>query len=265
MRKQTLGDTKDHPSAPLENPQDAPALGLATRGVPLYVQIRESLRRQILNGTYKAQAQLPSEEELANTLHVSRMTVRHALSELVAEGMLRRRSGAGTFVIERKFLFDQSHLQSFWQATARLGMKPSSQLVSAETIAASPQIADPLEIQPGTNVYRICRLRFANSDPIAFHEAYIPAELVPNLLDEDLARESLYNIYERRGYSPVHGEQRISARSADDKLAQLLDTPLAAPLLYIERITRIATGMPIEFVYAFNHPERYALYMPLFR
>lgn len=256
---------KDRPPIPSESAQDPPDASIFARGVPLYVQIRENLRRQILNGVYKPQGQLPSEEELADTLHVSRMTVRHAISELVAEGMLRRRSGVGTFVIERKFLFDQSHLQSFWQATARLGMKPSSRLVSAEMIPASPQVADPLEIQPGTPVYRICRVRFADDEPTAFHEAYVPAELVPHLLDEDLARESLYNIYERRGFSPVHGEQRISARAADEQLSKLLDIPLAAPLLYIERITRIATGLPIEFVYAYNHPERYALYMPLFK
>jgi len=265
MRKQKSGGSKDRPRISPENAPGSPDASLFARGVPLYVQIRENLRRQILNGVYKPQGQLPSEEELADTLHVSRMTVRHAISELVAEGMLRRRSGVGTFIIERKFIFDQSRLLSFWQATARLGMKPSSRLISAEIIPASPAVADALEIQPGTPVYRICRVRLADVEPIAFHEAYIPAELIPNLLDEDLARESLYNIYERRGFSPVHGEQRVSARAADERLSKLLDTPLAAPLLYIERITRVATGLPIEFVYVFNHPERYALYMPLFR
>ena len=80
------------------------------KDAPLHVQIRESLRRQILTGHYKPGDRIPSEEDLAKGWEVNRLTARRSISDLVNEGLLQRRPGIGTFVIGRRALRDISSL-----------------------------------------------------------------------------------------------------------------------------------------------------------
>lgn len=238
-------------------------MALMAKNAPIYVQIRERLRHQILAGTYKAGDRIASEDDIAESFRVNRLTARRAVSDLVAEGLLLRRPGIGTFVIGRKFLRNPGSLSSFWEATAALGMRPSSLLAGKETIPAPGDIAELLEIPEEQPIYRIRRVRLADGEPLAYHIAHVPARLFSSLMKEDLANQSLYALYRRYGYAPAGGEQSIEARSVEAEVAKLLSLPVGSPVLYLQRITRSADGKPIEVVLAYVRSDAYVIHMPL--
>ncbi len=233
------------------------------KDAPLHVQIRESLRRQILTGHYKPGDRIPSEADLAKGWEVNRLTARRSISDLVNEGLLQRRPGVGTFVIGRRALRDISSLVSFWQSTRDRGMKPGAKLIGAEEIPATKDIAEPLEIAVGDPIYRIRRLRLSDGEVMAYHIAHIPAQYLPGLLKKDLSKISLYALYRARGYAPFSGEQRIGAQAAEPEMARLLSIPAGSPVLSLHRTTRTISGRPIEFLIAYYRSDRHAIYMPL--
>lgn len=236
---------------------------LAAGSAPLYLQVRERLRRQILEGTYQPGDRIPSEEEIASSSGVNRLTARRAVSDLVREGVLQRRSKIGTFVLRRRLICDPGSLASYWERMTALGLRPTSQVLDKRQVLALPEISDCLEVDKAEPVYRLCRLRFANDEPICYQVAYIPALLFPGLLEEDLEVTFLYAIYRQRGYVPAAGEQWIEARSADETIAARLDLSAGAPILFLSRITRSTKQRPIELVFASYRSDRYTVYMPL--
>ena len=248
---------------PLSSSETLEYMAQIAKDAPLHVQIRENLRRQILAGVYKPGDRIPSEEDLGESWHVNRLTARRSVSDLVNEGLLQRRPGVGTFVIGRKFLRDQSALISFWEATRAMGMQPSAKLIGQETTQASVDIAVSLEVPEGEPIYRVRRLRLADGEILAYHIAHIPAKFFAGLLEIDLASQSLYALYRSFGYPPASGEQRIEAIAANEEVATLLGVPAGSPVLFLQRTTRTAAGMPIEVVWAYLRSDRYVIYIPL--
>jgi len=234
-------------------------------GVPLYVQIREALREDITKGLLKPGQKIPSEEELAKRYHVSRMTVRQGIADLINEGLLYRRRGIGTFVAQLRITRDYTKLTSFFEDMLERGLHPSSRLLNLKVIPAGPKIAKALALEKGEPVICIERLRLAADQPIAIHCAYVPQKLCPELLKEDLESQSLYMLFESYGFKLKRAVQRIEARQANQFQAHLLEVEEGAPLLYMERITFADDGTPVEYVEGYNRGDRYACTIVLSR
>ncbi|RZJ90248.1 MAG: GntR family transcriptional regulator, partial [Brevundimonas sp.] len=133
---------------------------------PLYHQLREAVRDAIARRALAAHDALPPERDLATALDVSRITVRKALDGLVADGLLTRRQGAGTFVagrVEKSF----SRLTSFSEDMAARGWTPSSVWISRAQGPATPEESLMLNLSPGVGVYRFQRIRYADQTPMA--------------------------------------------------------------------------------------------------
>src|SRR5512138_2604747 len=137
-----------------------------TAGAPIYVQIRESLRADIVQGVLKRGEQLPSEKELAGRFKVSRMTVRESIEDLVDEGLLYRRHGVGTFVAFPHLQRDHTRLTSFFDKAEEEGVAVRAELLSLEVLTARAVVARALDLPPGSRVIRIKTLRYANNVPI---------------------------------------------------------------------------------------------------
>src|SRR5512141_2499676 len=155
-------------------------------GVPVYVQIRESIRAEIMGGVLKRGEQLPSENELALKYKVSRMTIRESIEDLVDEGLLYRRHGVGTFVAYPHLQRDHTRLTSFFDKAENEGLQVQAKLLSLEVIPAKPRVAEALDIPVGTHVIRVKTLRYANGQPITVHDAHMPQKLFPNIVKENL-------------------------------------------------------------------------------
>lgn len=226
---------------------------------PKHERLRELLIARMVPGR-----PIPSERELMVTHGVSRATVRRAIDTLVADGLLRRTQGLGTFAVLPR-LESKLHLASFSQDMRQRGLAPSTRLVSSGPAVPPAEIRAWFALAQGRPAWRIVRVRLADGRPIAHEDGWYSAELLPGLDREDLAGASLYEtLAARYGLQVDHAEQTLWAETATDELAAALDAPANTALLVFLR--RSSTGgRPIEYVVSRYRGDRYQLQMDLSR
>ena len=236
-----------------------------SEGIPLYVQIRESLRGDILHKTLSPGQRLPPEEDLATKFGVSRMTVRQSISDLIEQGLLYRRHGVGTFVARTHLERDHTRLSSFVESAKAQGLSVKIRVLIAEIVPCKLKVAEALALAEGDLVARVRTLRVVEGEPVTLHDAFIPYKLIPQLLQADMEAEHLWDIYETYGFRVKRAVQRLEAREAEGEFAVLLDVDEGAPILYKERTVFTDDGTPIEFAYCYNRGDRYSLTVALER
>lgn len=230
--------------------------------VAKHVQLREILRNYVLDHGEPGAA-IPSERQLTLHFGVARMTVRHAIDALVAEEVLERIVGLGTFVAHTK-LDLQMKLTSYSEEMLRRGMVPDAHVLSFEQIAASPHVARELQVELGLPVVRFRRQLLADGEPMSVDENFIPAHRVPGILDQP-PPTSLYNVLsEKYGLVMEWGEDTIEATAASPSIARLLNVEMGAPLLKIQRHAYVSRTM-VDFSVSYYRADRYKLWVPLQR
>ena len=238
---------------------------IRSEGIPIYVQIRETLRGEITGQVLKRGEKLPSEQELASQFKVSRMTIRESIEDLVDEGLLYRRHGVGTFVAYPHLQRDHTRLTSFFDKTENVGVQIRATLLNKEVLIAKPRIAQALDLPAGSKVIRVKTLRFADNVPITVHDAYVPHILFAYILDENLEVQHLWTLFEKRGYKVKRAIQRLEAREATKDIAHLMKIKEGAPILFKERTVYADDGTPVEFTYCYNRGDIYSLTVALER
>ena len=226
--------------------------------LPLYTQIREALRTRILDGSYKAHAQLPTESELTATFKVSRITVRQALNDLQKEGLIFKIHGKGAFVSKPKAFQDLTRLQGFAEAMHEHGYETYNKVISIRHIAAPKAAAEMLKPARGAKVTELRRVRYLNREPISLDVSYVPRSIGERLAKEDLATRDIFLILENDyGIHLGDAELRIEATTADEQLGALLGSSEGAPVLRIERLTRTSDGKPLDFEYLYYRGDAF--------
>lgn len=225
--------------------------------VPLHTQIREVLRRRILDGTYPPHSQMPSESQMMATFGVSRITIRQALGDLQKEGVIFKVMGKGSFVAKPKAFQSLSRLQGFGEAMSPSGYETFSMLLSAREVPASQIVAQRFQLNPGAPVFEIQRLRYLNREPISVDVSYFPIDLGQRLVQEDLATRDIFVILENDfGMNLTHADVQIEAISADESLGRHLGLDEGSPLLRIERLT-YADRQPIDFEFLYYRGDAF--------
>lgn len=169
----------------------------------------------------------PSERDLVDHFGVARMTVRQALDALVAEGVLERFPGRGTFVAAPRRR--PTGISGQTEDITRRGLAPDARTLVAERIPADLTLARNLDIAEGNLVVRWRRVRLADNRPFCVSDAYLPDALVPGLLDRLPA--SLYEELTLRDVHPTWAEDSVSAGVATDEEAELLELPVGGVVL----------------------------------
>jgi len=206
-------------------------------------------------------AAIPSERHLMTTYDVSRATVRKAIESLIAEGLLVRIQGKGTFVAKPRFE-SVLHLASFSQDMRRRGLTPSTRLLLVDLERPPADVAKSLRLGASGQAWRVDRVRLADGQPMALEQGWYPRTLLPDLDAHDLDG-SLYELFaEKFGLVIDSAEQTLWGESADATLARRLEAPVHTPLLVFRRISR-AGGRPIEHVVSRYRGDRYQLHMTL--
>ncbi|MDV2685551.1 GntR family transcriptional regulator [Alkalihalophilus lindianensis] len=225
--------------------------------LPIYSQIEECIKGQIVNGELKPGDVLPPEREYSEQFDVSRMTIRQAINNLVNEGLIYRKKGSGTYVAEKKFEQPLQGLTSFTEDMKARGLTPSSKLLKFELIPASAKVAATLQIAEYTPVYEIKRIRLADNIPMALETCYISANLIKGLTEE-IINQSLYQYIEEK-LRLVIGEatQVIESALANDAEVDLLNINKGDSILLIERCTYLNNGTPFEIVRSSYRADRY--------
>lgn len=225
--------------------------------VPMHSQIREIIRRRVLDGTYAPHTQMPSEAQMMEAFQVSRITIRQALGDLQKEGLIFKVAGKGSFVAKPKAFQNLSKLQGFGEAMTPSGYETFSQVLSKRRVIASEVVAERLQLAKGSPVFEIQRLRYLNREPISVDVSYFPLALGERLAQEDLTTRDVFVILENDlGQQLTHADVQIEAISADESLARHLRIDEASPLLRIERLTH-AGRQPIDFEYLYYRGDAF--------
>lgn len=213
---------------------------------PRYEQLYRHLAATISAGELPPEAQLPPERELALIADVSRVTVRKAVSQLVADGVLEQRRGAGTFVrpARPKLEHSLSALLSFTEYMRQRGKTSSSQILRRGVFLPTPDEQMALGLSAGERVGRVERLRFADDAPLALEWSSLPTDILP---DPDAVETSLYDVLRAAGTAPTRAVQRITAVNLNAADARLLLLAEGAAVLRIDRTAYLPSGRPIEF------------------
>jgi DNA-binding GntR family transcriptional regulator len=241
-------------------PLHAEVAGTIHRDVPIpyYYQLIQLLREDILSGALAADTMIPSEHNLCASYGVSRTVVRQALGELVAEGLLYRVKGKGTFVARRKLeeKFIQRSDGFFREMTSR-GYKVESRVLEQAAVIPPPHVRNALRLKAGERTIKIDRLRSVDGEILLFVETYIPEHLCPALVDVDLSNCSLYGVLrDRYNLVVASGRRTVEAVGAHAALARLLHIEKGAPLLKVESISYLADATPLEYYEAWHRGRR---------
>src|SRR6516164_9120126 len=211
-----------------------------TSPVPLYFQLAQHFESAIRSGGLKVGTRLENEVQLAETLGLSRPTVRAAFLYLANKRIDRN--------VELTSLYDDLMAS---------GRKPTTRVLKAELSHASDQVAQALQLPERALVMSLERIRLADDEPMALMHNYLPAGLV-QLNVELLEQHGLYELLRASGVGLYSATQRMGAKNASASEARALDETRGTALLTMERIAYDQAGRPVEFARHLYRASRYA-------
>ncbi len=216
--------------------------------LPLYLRVRDQIALAI-GRTWRPGDAIPSESELAKTHGVALGTLRKALDVLVAEGLLERFQGKGTFI--RRANFNASLFRFFRFQTAQGERRiPESRILRRQVLKGPSAVTSALRLPARSEVIRLNRLRFANEVPVLLEEIWLPKETFKALLEPEIIAfgNLLYPMYETYCNQVVASAQEtLTAELAQPSDAKILRVPAGAPLIVIERVAFDFERIPIEW------------------
>ncbi len=231
---------------------------------PLYAQTAEALRKRV-GSEWRVGDRIPAEPRLCEEFGVSSITMRRAVATLVAEGLLVRLQGRGTFVAaDRSIVQGPPRLTSFTEDMEARGWVSTARVITIQTGKVSADVCLQLGIGEGSVVTAIERVRLADGEAVALQVAYLPAIVFPGLEQFDFARDSLYKVLkDRYDVQPAAATESYRASTAGPEEAKLLEVPPGSAVLRAERVTVDGAGHKIEYVRSVIRGDRYSLQLRL--
>lgn len=229
---------------------------------PAYLVLADELRTAIGRGEYAGERQLPTETSLAGQHSLSRQTVRRAYLELVAEGLVDRIPGRGTFVADRKL----KYLRQFGSVDDLMSLAVDTHIEIVEPLDRRPDLeaAARLALDSDT-VHSLSYLRSHRDVPFGWTRVSLPAPIAalvqdaPELTTAGASHPAtVIGLLEGRLSDPIaEAEQTISAIAADERISAQLHCAVGAPVLRIDRLFISASGEPVELSVGHFLPEQY--------
>ena len=217
--------------------------------MPLHSQLSDAFRQRIASGEWPPHYRLKAEPEFAADLGVSRGTLRRALTTLIDESLLRQVQGKGTYVTST--LLEPAiaqRLSTLSEDFVSQGINTTTIVLASELTDAPIPVSRLLDIGPRQRVLRLRRLHETARGPVALTVNYVRVDLAPGLEEFDFAGHSLFQVLEADyGLQINAGRRTFSAVSATAETAELLALTAGDPVQYLEQITYLASGQPIEY------------------
>ncbi len=218
-------------------------------GMPLFRAVKRALLQAMADGAVAPGDALPSELELSRGYGVSVGTLRRAVDDLVAEHILVRRQGRGTFVAMHttdRFLFQFFHVER----CDGLREAPAVELVSFERTRLDDEAAEALELKAGEPALQIENRLRLQGKPVVHDKLVLPAKLFRGLTEKRLLERTstIYHLYQTEfGISVVRAHERLRAVGADRAAARVLGVPVGQPVLQVRRVALGLGGQPVEW------------------
>jgi DNA-binding GntR family transcriptional regulator len=238
-------------ASPALEPVSSEAAAPTLRG-----QVREWLRRQIHGGRWLTGDQLPSEAELMAQHRVSRITVRHALADLAAEGLIERLQGKGSFVAPATIVQDLSRLQGLSEALSYQGRAVRTEVLSLRPHRPAAAIGQVLGLQGAATCLLLHTVRYADEHPISENHTWIHPAVAPSLKASDLEQADLLTLYESRlGLRLARANVDIQADLATSAQCKRLELKAPSAILRLERTVYSATEQAVHHERSICHPS----------
>ncbi|MEP0392995.1 MAG: GntR family transcriptional regulator [Erythrobacter sp.] len=229
-----------------------------TLPIPLYHQAYSVLRDAISDGTWATGDQMPSEAALCETLGVSRITIKRALSELAMEGLVSRHRGRGTIVNAHKSIgLVRADFGEMMKDLLDVVDQTQVDLLRADNAIPSPQIAEELGLRDGEEAYEVFRRRLMDGEPYVYSISYIPAEVAAKFPTHGTEQTSMLQLLTDAGHAPHEAFQRMTATSADQEIAAQLDLEIGDPVLKVVRVFKTQSMRPVQHTVMYFRPDRY--------
>lgn len=246
----------------LSNDLKAAAALDRSRPEPLYLQIKSWMLGEIRSGRWPLHYKLPSEDDLAQSLGVSRGTLRQAIQDLIQEHHVKPIQGRGTFVLSRGQVEGAltSQLLAFSEELLLQGIPFRTEVMHRKLRHPTARIGGLLNISPSSSVLDLKRRRFVNAAPIILTKNYVRTSYCPGIEEEDFEQHSLFGYLENKYRLRLSWARRTAeAKCAPRDVAAALNIPLESPLLYIEQIVYLEDGQPIEYSDVWLRSDRFKL------
>jgi GntR family transcriptional regulator len=184
--------------------------------------------------------------------------VRQALNKLCQDGIVYKEKGKGTFVakpkLQEKFI---QRTYGFYQEMKEKGLEVESKILEHELVEPPPKIRTLLKLTQEQKVVKTSRLRSVNKELIMFTTTYVRSDLCPGLENEDLTDWSLYQLlWDKYGLKIFYGHRTLEAVTASKYEAGMLKVPRGSPLVYLESVSYLEDGTPIEYFEAWHRGDR---------
>ena len=223
--------------------------------IPVYYQLKNIILKKIQSGEYAEGSLIPSERDLGESLDISRMTVRQALNQLVAEGVLYREKGRGTFVSRSKI--EQRNIMSFSDTVAMKGLVPTTRVLHFTKISIDEDIASILGIKANEKVYVLKRLRLANGVPVGIEEDFIPEKYCSSLEKFDLTLSLYKLIKDEYSYTISYIDNVIEASKPTKEEREQLDISNNVPVLRITGVNYTETDIKLFYERSVYRSDEY--------
>lgn len=214
--------------------------------VPLHKQAEEQLRKLVRHADYSNGELFPKEADLAQRWGIARNTLRQAINKLVQENLLERKKRSGTRVSTHKITTNLTNWMSFTHEMENMGLVFNNLLINARTIKANKEVATYLQVEPGTPIVCLKRIRSTDEQPMVYFESHFHPRT--GLSEDENFETPLYELLEHdHNIVPVYSKEEIKAIAASARIAELLKIKKGSPVLERKRLVLDAARKPVEF------------------
>lgn len=222
----------------------------------LYIQLMRIFLNEISSGSWQLDQQIPTEEELCKKFNVSKITVRHAIDNLVSDGYLIKIHGKGTFVA--------SNLPMIGLAMkTRLTEEMFGKELNLKRKVLFKGIKEPPDdirtfLKTDDRIYYIMSKRIVDDNTVYIEEAYIPYQMLPYIEKLDITHGSIYSVLQEKGAKKIFKMiQTIEIVNAQKDFAEHLDLKKGAPVLAVHRLFLTSDGAPVAYTKLQGRSDRY--------
>lgn len=222
----------------------------------LYIQLTRLFLEQIHSGKWQLDQQIPTEEDLCKKYNVSKITVRQAINNLVSDGYLIKVQGKGTFVTT---VLPVTGLAMKTRLTEEMFGKEvkAEREVLFKGIEAPPANARNY-LKTDDKIHYILSRRMVNGEPAFIEESYIPCQMLSDIEELDMVKNSLYSILQEKGAKKIFKViQTIEIAQAWGEYARNLDVTEGVPVLVVHRLLLSSDDMPVAYTRLLGRSDRY--------
>jgi GntR family transcriptional regulator len=230
---------------------------------PLYFQLYNLLKQNILNGTFEDGIQLPTELELSTSCGISRITAKRALDELAADGLVARRRAKGTHVthkyIPKPF---KAPLIGMLQEIESMARHSDAKVLEVVESRPPADIRSEFGLGPGETALKMTRVRIRDDEPFAYYASW-SLGLKHHIDKKTLETMPRLEVFRQNGVEIAHVKQVLSAQAAEEGVATELQVPAGFPLLSLVRRSFDEDEKLVDYLHALYHPDRFQYHMDL--